>query len=249
MKILIIIFSLLISVNAFSQPSKQDFTLDSLNILKAKKVWVFKGSISTYPEPWVPWGRREKVKEYLKNISPNSRFYQDKLNLEKEIKNYFNEEFISDSSQQSNSAKPDQRDSIQIVRAKKEWENSYKSYDPERRIEYVNRELEKILPDSPFYPDRLELEQTIKDYFDTWQTIADERYSYYVNNLSGTKTYKGLLRKLVDFGFTQRDFFTKNGNLIYNYDLYEYDKIVKILVQVKINYASDISYEVYTYFY
>lgn len=139
-------------------------------------------------------------------------------------------------------------DSIKIIKAKEEWLYP-SSYHPEIRQEWANRYLVKISTDSPFYSDRLALEKEMGEYFDYWQPIADERYSYYVNSFSGVKKYNKLLRKLVDFGFIQETSFSKEGNLIYDYALLEYEGMIKILVQVKINYAYDISYEVYTYFY
>jgi len=139
-------------------------------------------------------------------------------------------------------------DSMKIIKAKEEW--LYPSpFHPVFRQELANRYLVKISTDSPFYSDRLALEKEMEEYFNYWQPIADERYSYYVNSFFGTKKYKGLLRKLVDFGFIQETFFAKEGNLIYDYALLEYEGMIKILIQVKINYASDVSYEVYTYFY
>ena len=37
--------------------------------------------------------------------------------------------------------------------------------------------------------------------------------------------------------------------MFYDYALLEYEGMIKILVQVKIKYASDISYDVFTYCY
>lgn len=155
-------------------------------------------------------------------------------------------------SQKSKSApqnKNIQTDSLKIIEAYSIWENTNLPFNPKLRKEKVNKKLYGILLDSKFYPKRLELEQTIEDYFSQWQTIADERYSYYVNNLSGSKSYKNLLRKLVNFGFVQENFFAKEGNMFYDYALLEYEGMVKIVVQVKINYANDISYDVFTYCY
>lgn len=142
-------------------------------------------------------------------------------------------------------------DSMKLVNAKNQWISPYKSYsyEPWKRYENANKHLEKISPESPFYNDRLALEKEMNDYFDYWQPVVDERYSYYANNLSGSKSYRKLLRKLVDFGFKQENFFAKEGNMFYDYALLEYEGMIKILVQVKINYASDISYDVFTYCY
>lgn len=144
-----------------------------------------------------------------------------------------------------------EQDSLNIIKAKKEWISPYNSfsYEPWIREEWAKRHLEKISINSPFYQDRLAFEKEMSDYFDTCQPIVDERYSYYVKNLAGIKSYKSLLRKLVQYGFRQEDVFSKDGNFIYNYELLEYDKMIKVLVQITVNYASDISYEVFTYCY
>ncbi|MFZ1323450.1 MAG: hypothetical protein WAT71_18010 [Ignavibacteria bacterium] len=142
-------------------------------------------------------------------------------------------------------------DSLRIINAKKEWVSPYNlfSYQPWIREERTIKYLEKISSDSPFYQDRLELEKEMKEYFETWQPIVDERYDFYVNKISGIKNYRSLLRRLVQYGFKQEKFFSKDGNLFYDYSLLEYDGFIKILVQIKINYASDVSYDVFTYCY
>jgi len=143
-------------------------------------------------------------------------------------------------------------DSTNIFRAREIFftpNYGYGAYEPWVREKLANEHLEKVLPESRFYQDRLVLEKEMNDYFDTCQPIVDERYSYYVNKLSGSKTYKNFLRKLVDFGFKQSNVFTKDGNMIYNYELYEDNGTIKtkVLVQVTLNYAYDLSYEVFAY--
>ena len=143
-------------------------------------------------------------------------------------------------------------DSSYLAHAKQIWANeqySYNSYKPWIREENVNSYLEKILPESPYYQDRLVLEDEIKSYFEMCQPIVDERYDYYVKTFAGVRNYRSLLRKLVDYGFTQDSFFAKQGNMFYNYSLIEFSGLIKVEVQIKINYANDISYEVYTYCY
>ena len=183
--------------------------------------------------------RTDKILEYLNSISSESPYYNDKLELEGKVDKLMG---------RGKYAPQPESDSSILVKAKRKWKE-YSAYNPERREEEANKYLEKISPDSPFYEERLAFEKEISDYFDYCQPIANERYSYYVNNLSGSKSYKNLLRKLVNFGFVQENFFAKEGNMFYDYALLEYEGMVKIVVQVKINYANDISYDVFTYCY
>jgi len=146
-------------------------------------------------------------------------------------------------------------DSLNIIYANEEWTGvragmikfsfNVNQYKPWARNEYAEKTLQKITEESPYYIDRLKLESEMNQYFEYWQPIVDERYNYYHKALSGAKKYKTFLRKLIDFGFIQKDTFFKSGNSYTDYELYEYDKNIKIEVQIEINYAYDISFEVY----
>lgn len=137
-------------------------------------------------------------------------------------------------------------DSLNFIKAKTNWESSYYPYKPEKREQKTEFYLRNITDTSKYFQEKLDLQKTIQNYFETWKPILNERYDYYLNIFSEEKKYKDFLSRLVEYGFEQSKVSTRNGNVYYNYSLQEYKKKIRITVQITIDYASDISYEIYT---